>query len=189
MKKNDLKNLSATTFYDNDQGGIQPEGHRNFNNTLIDSMALNEDLEKKLDESLDAVRPMKVYAVNSSNTPGLAERHDIMTLIGYDYSLLTEQVVHGEFWCDHTGTRKQVYVQTFIGTLATTQGYPTDLLIAPQVMPIFSACNSIVGNGTDSYNLGYKWDGFKKHSGEYCVFSLDKQTLGQVFVITLKYIK
>ena len=44
--KDELKELSSTTFYDNDLGGITPEDHRQFNEDMIDSMAMDADCAK-----------------------------------------------------------------------------------------------------------------------------------------------
>jgi hypothetical protein len=43
MTKDELKQLSDTTFPDNNSGQITPAGHRNFNNTLIDSVQLDDE--------------------------------------------------------------------------------------------------------------------------------------------------
>ncbi|MCD8041455.1 MAG: hypothetical protein LUH10_00165 [Tannerellaceae bacterium] len=42
MTKSELKKLSNDTFFDNSKGGITPEAHREFNNSLIDSTATAE---------------------------------------------------------------------------------------------------------------------------------------------------
>ena len=39
MTREELKQLSDETFFDNNNGEIQPSGHRNFNNQMIDSLA------------------------------------------------------------------------------------------------------------------------------------------------------
>ncbi|MCD8177994.1 MAG: hypothetical protein LUE98_11440 [Tannerellaceae bacterium] len=46
MTKSELKKLSEETFFDNSKGGITPEAHREFNNSLIDSMQLIGEIEQ-----------------------------------------------------------------------------------------------------------------------------------------------
>ncbi|MDR3134250.1 MAG: hypothetical protein LBU42_09595 [Prevotellaceae bacterium] len=38
LTKSQLKTLSNSTFFDNDQGEIEPSGHRAFNEDFIDSV-------------------------------------------------------------------------------------------------------------------------------------------------------
>ncbi len=44
MNKEELKDLSDKTFFDNDEWQITPDGHRNFNNKLIDAVAMAVDI-------------------------------------------------------------------------------------------------------------------------------------------------
>lgn len=45
MTKDDLKKLSQQTFFDNNEGLISPDGHRKYNEAIIDNMATGDDLQ------------------------------------------------------------------------------------------------------------------------------------------------
>lgn len=55
-------------------------------------------------------------AVDTDGASALASPEQLREMVGMDYSLLTEQVVPGEFFPYRDGTKRQVYVRTFIGT-------------------------------------------------------------------------
>lgn len=46
MTKDDLKKLSQQTFFDNNEGLISPDGHRKYNEAVIDNMATVADLQQ-----------------------------------------------------------------------------------------------------------------------------------------------
>ena len=46
MTKDELKKLSQQTFFDNNEGLISPDGHRKYNEAVIDTMAMDEDVQK-----------------------------------------------------------------------------------------------------------------------------------------------
>ena len=46
MKKAELKKLSQDTFFDNNEGLISPDGHRKYNEAIIDAMAMDDDVRQ-----------------------------------------------------------------------------------------------------------------------------------------------
>ncbi|MDL2290387.1 hypothetical protein LJB95_03185 [Paludibacteraceae bacterium OttesenSCG-928-F17] len=46
LNKGQLKTLSDNTFFDNDEWKITPDTHREFNNKLIEAMAMDEDVQR-----------------------------------------------------------------------------------------------------------------------------------------------
>lgn len=46
MKKAELKKLSQDTFFDNNQGLISPDGHRKYNEAIIDAMGMDDDVRQ-----------------------------------------------------------------------------------------------------------------------------------------------
>lgn len=46
MKKTELKKLSQDTFFDNNEGLISPDGHRKYNEAIIDAMAMDDDVRQ-----------------------------------------------------------------------------------------------------------------------------------------------
>ena len=47
MDKEQLKSLSKTTFFENNEGLISPDGHRKFNDAMIEAVAMDTDLAKQ----------------------------------------------------------------------------------------------------------------------------------------------
>lgn len=47
--KKELEQLSEDTFFDNEEGLIEPEAHRNFNKELLDSMATEAFVQEKIE--------------------------------------------------------------------------------------------------------------------------------------------
>lgn len=54
---------------------------------------------------------------SSGNNEKTVTVSDLIASINPDYTSLTEQLVPGEFWVGVDGIKRQVYVQTFIGTI------------------------------------------------------------------------
>lgn len=61
MNKDELKLLSDTVFVDNDTGEIQPQGHRQFNDELINTMATDAAVTVVLADA-------KTFATQEANT-------------------------------------------------------------------------------------------------------------------------
>jgi hypothetical protein len=100
MTKEELKQLSDQTFYDNNVGGIEASKHRNFNNKLIESIIPVVDLastKEQLTGELYNGKPvfMKNYSYGNLNSVGMAPINvaniDILptnaAFIWIDYSL------------------------------------------------------------------------------------------------------
>lgn len=49
MTKEELKRLSQQTFFDNNEGLISPDGHRKYNEAVIDTMAMDTDVQQLTD--------------------------------------------------------------------------------------------------------------------------------------------
>lgn len=72
MKKTELKKLSQDTFFDNNEGLISPDGHRKYNEAIIDAMAMDDDVRQLTNpETPKHARPTVVDEVLRDNK-GLA---------------------------------------------------------------------------------------------------------------------
>lgn len=127
------------------------------------------------------------------------------SLRGVDYSLLTEQIVPGEFWRDNYNALKQVYQKTLLGTVSSDKGTNTTLIQGVKFV-------KYVEGGI----IGYAWGGLQyvqpgfvrpfnneiypgtiydfhynlfSNSGTVYIAEAGNSLRGQPFSITLKYIK
>lgn len=84
MDKEQLKSLSKTTFFENNEGLISPDGHRKFNDAMIEAVAMDTDLAKQT-QRIDAL----------ANMPGAS--HTSTTVV--------DEVVKNGFasWCRSNG--------------------------------------------------------------------------------------
>lgn len=97
MTKEELKILSDQSFFDNDNGEIQPEHHRNFNDNLIESIAIESVVNQHLSEKASFT----------------------------DYSSLVEKIIPGETMLNNSGNPRQVYIKSYMFFTTGTGGAVT----------------------------------------------------------------
>ena len=130
---------------------------------------------------------------------------DFRTLLcGIDYSMLTEQIVPGEFWIDNDGkTKKQVYRRTFVGSFNSTTA--TNLVLAYGIRSYEVVHSSILAGAGDSVidnkvtDEGYiapgtntSWTIQNRLETNICQLAIVGQALLNKdlrYVVTLKYTK
>lgn len=66
MTKEELKTLSDQTFYDNNNGEIQPAAHRNFNNNLINSLPAMPPDKSAYTYIVDSNETLQAWADNAA---------------------------------------------------------------------------------------------------------------------------
>lgn len=151
-----------------------------FNNATLIEFVLQENIQTnwKLE-------------VGSKATPYIPNSADIALAI--DYSLLTEQIVPGEYWIGDDGAKRQVYVKTYRGTTPSNLAQSTEMRLDLGVV-VASMCKIYVGviNNQPPYQYNTPniyWGLSYTSSGFIIMFNSGNSLAEKQYNITIKYIK
>ena len=135
QNKNDLKQLSNTTYIDNTQGLIRPQDVRYFNDTLIDSLVDETDYSMDSGSWNSAISSMTASIVNIINNTGsfvLNSQTASMSVATASYVDLRGDgitVNYGNGWIELTGSTSTGNASVIVSDTAPTASlYPSGTL-------------------------------------------------------------